>query len=985
MNKLACAFTSLAPVLCLALFSCGGGGGGGGGGNASISGLITVPSSGGSILEAEPNGTVSQAHALGNIAAGQTLQVIGNVSPADSVDGFKIIAPSRVKVTATLTFDDTTGNIFDIGIFDPVAGDFVEVFLGNTSPASGVFHTQGTCFPVVAQFAGTGNYTLTLAVEAAADPIVERESNNVSGEGQYLGTIDAGQQVRVSGSANSGPDANDKFLLVVPEDIDLAASLAFPVAGDFDVVYADATPDLLAPVEFARFESPTNNPEVGTAPVSALTIVEVTVFAFAGSGNYTLTLNATAADDFGDGPRPWRMASTSNELRQRFARLSGPRFATPVFESMPGELLVMPRAGRDMAAELARRGLRVEMQTPDGVLKCVEPVPEGASDELSRRRTLALVASLSTCDSVEYVEPNFICRPYFDQTPNDTFFNLQWHYAQIQLPAAWDITLGDDAVRVGVIDTGETAHPDLAGRQIPGFDFISSATVGGDFNGVDSDPTDVGDGVGSQPSSFHGTHVAGTIGAATDNNLGVAGVTWFGKVMHLRVLGKGGGSVLDISQAVRYSAGLSSTNPTPLAQPLDVINMSLGGPGDSVTFRAACTAAHNAGVVIFAAAGNENSTQPSFPAAFDDVISVAAVDFNAARAPYSNRHPTVDLAAPGGDMTRDLNGDGFSDGVLSTRRDDSVNPAAFVFEFQQGTSMASPHAAGVAALIIAARKAIVPPEPPLTPAEIESIMTGTATDLGVAGHDTSFGFGLVNAFQAVLAASTVGPPIPTPPVLGLSTQSLSFGPGATSINVLVTNVGGGVLLVGNPVAATTPPFNGWLAANRVAIGVPVSSDTSAIAITVDRTGLADGTYTGSVTVPSNGSDGAGGSLVIQVFLQVGGAPPAENVDIFVVAVDSTTGDGVRQDIVNPTGTLAYAVATLPAGSYFIVAGSDDDDDGFICGPGDRFCGAFPTLSQLVEITVGSGEALPAIDFAVEISFQGASAGTGVPPRGFRIR
>jgi serine protease len=161
----------------------------------------------------------------------------------------------------------------------------------------------------------------------------------------------------------------------------------------------------------------------------------------------------------------------------------------------------------------------------------------------------------------------------------------------------------------------------------------------------------------------------------------------------------------------------------------NVINMSLGGPGASSTVQSAVTAARGQGLVIFAAAGNENTSTRSYPAAYTGVISVAAVDRDAVRAPYSNFGSTIDLAAPGGDTSEDLDEDGFVDGVLSTLMDDSSGPPMPVFAFYQGTSMACPHAAGVASLMLAV-------DVTLTPAEIESILKSTATDLGAVGRDT---------------------------------------------------------------------------------------------------------------------------------------------------------------------------------------------------------------------------------------------------------
>jgi len=965
LPTLAC--SSLIASMILALAGCGGGGGGGSsgaGGTASLSGTISVPATAGPIIEAEPNGTVDQAHFLGSLLAGQTIQVSGQVSGSDLLDGFRVVAPARVRVSATLSFDDSTGNEFDLGIWDAIAGDYVEYFPGFTSPASGNFHAQGTFYPVVLQFVGAGAYTLTLTASTPANPIAEREPNTLSGEAQYLGDIQADQIVRVTGTADSGSDVTDRYLLAVPADIDLAASLAMPLLANFDVIYADATLDLFNPIEIVRFDSLVANPETGSSPIPALTLLEVTVLATSGTGAYTLTLTSTAADDGALAPRSWAMAPLAHEARRRAVRADQAAFGLPVLESMPGELLVLDRPGLDSDGELARRGLGVQLRSPSGVKKCVMPVPAIVTRETWSRRTQALAASLGACGAVEYAEANLVRRAL--DVPNDPFFNLQWHYTQLQLPAAWDLSTGDNAVRVAVIDTGETQHPDLVARQVPGFDFISNVAIAGDGDGIDPDPTDVGDGQGAQPSSFHGTHVAGTIGASSDNGVGVAGVTWAGEIMHLRVLGIGGGSDFDIAESVRYAARLANVSGTLPTVRSEVINMSLGGAGSTTTMQNAVTDAFNAGVVIFAAAGNENSATPSFPASYTNVVSVAAVDFNAVRAPYSNFNAFVDLAAPGGDVSEDLNGDGYPDGVLSTLVDDGSQPAQFVYAFYQGTSMACPHAAGVAALMLALT-------PSLTPAQVENFLITTATDLGAAGRDDLYGHGLINAYQAVLQSSAGAP---VTPVLGLSTQTLSFALGTSTLNVQVSNLGGGLLDVATPVVSTNTGGN-WLSAALVPIAIPTTSDTSAVTVSVDRTGLADGLYTGSIDVPSNG-----GTLGVQVSMSVDTTPTPENINIYVVAVDASSGNSIIQDVVNPAVILDYSLPTLPAGSYYVVAGSDDDNDGFICGPLDRYCGVYPTLNQAVALDLIDGQAIAALDFSVQTSFQGSTTQGG--RRKFRL-
>jgi serine protease len=363
--------------------------------------------------------------------------------------------------------------------------------------------------------------------------------------------------------------------------------------------------------------------------------------------------------------------------------------------------------------------------------------------------------------------------------------------------------------------------------------------------------------------------------------------------------------------------------------------------------QSAVTAARGQGCVVFAAAGNENTSTPSFPAAYAGVISVAAVDANASRAPYSNFGATIDLAAPGGNTAADLDADGYADGVLSTAMNDSGGPAAPVFAFYQGTSMACPHAAGVAALMLAV-------DPTLTPDEIEALLEDTATDLGAAGRDDLFGEGLIDALAAVSAAAGVPPP--GTPAIELSPLSIAFGTAATMLSVQVANGGGGTLDV-STLTITTTDGNPWLSAVPVAVPVPVTTDTSAIQVFVDRTGLADGNYTGSVQVGSNG-----GTQTVSVTMTVDSSAPID-VDLFVLAVDADTFESVAEFVANPSTTLDYIFESLPPGDYILAAGSDDDFDNFICGEGDTYCGLYPSLNEPEIITV-NGAALTALDFPV---------------------
>lgn len=183
---------------------------------------------------------------------------------------------------------------------------------------------------------------------------------------------------------------------------------------------------------------------------------------------------------------------------------------------------------------------------------------------LDRAGTLALAQRIAARSDVEYAVPNRIWRALAE--PNDPYYGAQWHYRLMNLPAAWDTTTGSASTKVAVIDTGILPHPDLKGRVVDGYDFISDPAIANDGDGRDSDPTDAGDAErAGEQNSYHGTHVAGTIGAATNNNKGVAGVNWAAQIVPIRVLGKGGGTTADIVDAIKWAAGgaVGGFRPTP--------------------------------------------------------------------------------------------------------------------------------------------------------------------------------------------------------------------------------------------------------------------------------------------------------------------------------------------------------------------------------------------------------------------------------------
>ena len=319
---------------------------------------------------------------------------------------------------------------------------------------------------------------------------------------------------------------------------------------------------------------------------------------------------------------------------------------------------------------------------------------------------------------VEFAEPDY--HVYAQAIPSDPQYGLQWHYFEsvggINLEPAWDITAGAGST-VAVIDTGNRPHVDLAGQILPGYDFISSITSAGDGDGRDSDASDPGDwvSVGVCPpqvpahgtSSWHGTHVAGTIAAATNNGIGVAGVAYQAKVVPVRVLGKCGGDNSDLADAIRWAAGVPVNGAPTNANPAHVLNLSLGGnvdPADPVkcpaVISAAIDSARSWGAIVVAAAGNfavgevDISANSQFPANCPGVLAVTATSRAGGRASYAKTGSVVGIAAPGGEMNVQT-----ANGVLSTLNFGTQAPGADSYDYYEGTSMATAHVAGVAALV----------------------------------------------------------------------------------------------------------------------------------------------------------------------------------------------------------------------------------------------------------------------------------------------
>ncbi len=334
------------------------------------------------------------------------------------------------------------------------------------------------------------------------------------------------------------------------------------------------------------------------------------------------------------------------------------------------------------------------------------------------------INSLRQNPEIEYVEPDYYAYAQF--IPNDPYYKYQWNfnnnvYGGINLESAWDLAQGQSVV-IAVIDTGVAYENYNSFRQAP--DLVNTQFVAGyDFIENDFHPND---------DNGHGTHVVGTIAQSTNNKLGVAGVAYMAKIMPIKALDrKGIGSYSAIANAIRYAADNGA----------HIINLSLGGPSHSQALLDAVRYAYSKGVFIVAAAGNDGKEVMSYPAAYDEyVMSVGATRFDERLSYYSNYGSSLDIVAPGGDLKVDQNNDGYGDGILQ-QTIASNNPRKFGYYFYQGTSMATPHVAGVAGLIRSLGIS--------SPQQIRDILIGKAKDLGEPGFDKYYGYGRLDAAASI--------------------------------------------------------------------------------------------------------------------------------------------------------------------------------------------------------------------------------------------
>ncbi|GAB4268036.1 MAG: hypothetical protein Kow0092_21660 [Deferrisomatales bacterium] len=636
----------------------------------------------------------------------------------------------------------------------------------------------------------------------------------------------------------------------------------------------------------------------------------------------------------------------------------------------------LQRAARtaDLAAHLEEEGFRTAFIAAHGGFRTVS-VPPGWSVEEALRRLAAL-------PEVAAVEPD---QPVWaTYVPNDPLWSDQWNFQMVGAHTAWDVLAqalgaarrgGDPSVVVAVVDTGVAYEdygpyrmaPDFAGtRFVPGYDFVENDSHPNDDNG-------------------HGTHVAGTIAESTDNFTGAAGIAHGVSLMPIKVLDSvGSGSQSRVSDAIYWAVDHGA----------DVINLSLGGDQTTVALRDALEYARAHEVVVVAAAGN-NGPGVLYPARYNDLcISVGAVDRQKKHAFYSNSGPELDLVAPGG---------GGSDGIVQ-QTFQTRNVTEFGYIGKIGTSMATPHVSGAAALLKSLGVS--------SPDEVERLLVATAQDLGAAGRDDLYGNGLLRAGEAVAAALGVSPPPDSNGVDGIVVDD--GDPGTAQEGYWTTasspRAHGGdhrtcVGLPGDryrweaplPSPGTYDVYLWWVdevwKSSRARVRVGHAGGVAELSVDQTRDGgrwnrLGEWTFAGGGDgwVEVTGENGRASADAVR-FVQVGDAPPP-TVNRAPVAVDdaAVTGEGepvtvsVLANDSDPDGDRLTVEGTTPATSGLVTFGTRSVT--YAPAPGfvgtDRFGytvedGRGGTATAAVTVTVVPSNRAPiALDDAVEIA-QGDAA------------
>ncbi|MCB1607100.1 MAG: S8 family serine peptidase [Xanthomonadales bacterium] len=835
------------------------------------------------------------------------------------------------------------------------------------------------------------------------NPRAANQDNDIPSQSQTIGN-----PALVSGFATAAPTGRqgDRFAteadpidayrlqLLAGQTVQLVISdwnPSAPSARDLDLFLFDSG-DPSAPLQSAM-----GSDRSEFINVAASGTYDIVVQAVAGASNYVLSV-ANGAPISSSAALSLEGEYIDDQLVLRFDDQPGGKAAAQSATSWAAEFGLQSKAGVSggpMLFELGSGKQRDRAMKALGVEALTTELGGGYAlnvDQLRRYQLLRGLKNLRADQRLRYAELNRIARA--QGVPNDPGYPLQWHYPQINLPSAWDLTTGSSEIVAAVIDTGISEHPDLAGkiRRDLGVDLINALFSACDGNGADFDATDPGDGRGcGEPnnSSFHGTHVGGTIAAATNNAEGVAGVAWGSLLMPVRTLGRGGsGTTFDIADGIRWAGGGGARGAAP-ARGADVINLSLGGAGACPSvYQEAINDARGRGAVIVVAAGNSNSSGEFTPANCTGVVNVAALDRSNQPTAYSNCHPSVAVSAPGGETVSEFAGSDLfpplnnsackpfsggtasaEDGVLSTLGPGAVEPSSFAY--YQGTSMAAPHVSGVVALM----KSIYPG---LTPDEFDQLLASgrITTDVlgnGATTRDPFTGFGLINAFAAVREAQLLAGGGAVPPVVVAQPASLVFGQTTTQLNFNLSRQGDGPNVITE--IATSVPWLSVSGGGEDGFGDYVAS--------VNRSDLAPANYEGLIFVVSE----AAPTQTIAVSMRVGAQEATGNAGfLYVLLLDPVTGVVLAQaEAAEQEGVYPFVFNNLRAGRYLVVAGTDNDNDLSLCDPGEA-CGRFPDFESFAPVDLGPGSVLPT--FAVPADPSGVGQSSAAAPaqgRQFNLR
>ena len=577
---------------------------------------------------------------------------------------------------------------------------------------------------------------------------------------------------------------------------------------------------------------------------------------------------------------------------------------------------------------------------------------------LERAGLEQLARALEARPDVLYAHPNYVLEA--QRVPNDPLYVRQWHYSRVGLPAAWDITTGSAVTVVAVVDTGilhsfsdsALTHPDLVGKVVPGYDFVSSPEQSGDGGGRDDDPYEV------FPVD-HGTHVAGTVAARTDDGVGVAGVDWQARILPVRVLGPEGGSLDDVIDGTLWAAGFDVVGVPANGNPAHVINLSLGAAGgcpmafQQAFDRIAEDSPRNAVVVV--AAGNEDDDASGYgPASCRNAITVGATDYRDHRASYSNYGTVVDVMAPGGDVWADFSGFG-NDGVLSLSFGGA--PGSFGYAGFEGTSMAAPHVAGVVSLM----KAL---EPALTYGEALEALRASARPLSAAAcgrpSGVECGAGLIDAEAALVMVRDGTIPVPGTDVLEFEPSVLDFGASSEILGLTLRNSGAASIDWVIDRAVPADGNSGVMLEGSVLMdplgGTIGPGATQVVDVAIDRALVTeDGAYAFRLVFDVEGEE-----VEVSVrFVKGDVGMPALSGPLLVAAfVQGDGGEWVESGFQLEASFFSAYSFTALAGDNLVIAWSDENGNLEI-DAGD-YIGVYPDLVSLVPDATVAG-----VDIALE--------------------